>query len=145
MASRLRCLMGGFVGRYDACGVSISESLVQLCVFMQHLLNGNWQVMLVEGLPGSGKTTAIIIQGRARLQAKYGTNSVLCMTTRGIVARLGNSSTIAHSLDEQGWLDEERGQRADSMEKVRLAKYILYDEAQELSQKTVQVGISTCI
>jgi len=93
----------------------------------------------VEGLPGSGKTTAILVAVCARLEAIYGPECVMAATIRGIVAVLSGAQAIARTFDMSGWQNMSEGQRVDAANAAARCLFMIWDEAQEFGKSYIPV------
>jgi hypothetical protein len=94
-------------------------------------------IVFVEGLPGSGKTSTVLVRILKRLRALG--YKVAAVTTRGLVARVSDISTIAACFDMEGW-HSGAGPRISAASKVREYDIVIYEEAQEVGRRQMQVG-----
>lgn len=135
----LWCVLCGFI-RLRFLGLTeFLESLTAM---------DDWDITILEGLPGAGKTT-IGINVVKRLYRMYGPGSAVMITIRGIVAILSGSRTYAWTFDPAGAADGDM--RADALNRAVKNRLVWYDEAEEASEENLMVshvgrlGVGVCV
>lgn len=120
------------------CSDEVLQCTVDDLVKALMLESYEWNVAILEGLPGAGKTTLGITTVR-RLCAGSAGSPALMITIRGIVALLSGSRTYAYTFDPAG---ARAGMpRADALARAIHARFVWVDEAEEWSDEMLQVGV----